>query len=88
LPYISARERILVRPDPKEYLAQVIEATETQVALRIELKGRDAVFSLPKEMCPEEACVPGGSFYLLAQGVDPEEERELLADLLGDAGKL
>jgi hypothetical protein len=74
----------LMRPDPKEYLAQVVDVLETEVVVCVEF-GLRGFISLPREMCPEEACVPGGSFYLLTQEVDPDEERKLVTELLGDA---
>jgi hypothetical protein len=70
--------------DPKEYLVQVMGVDDEEVILRIDLKERGHLFSLPREMCPEEACVTGGSFFFLTQGVGPIEERKLLTELLGN----
>jgi hypothetical protein len=68
-----------MRPDAKECLVEVIDYDEEFVTIRI----GDENFLLPRGICPDVACVPGGSFFLLTQGVDPAEEEKQIDSLLG-----
>src|ERR1700744_4158011 len=72
-----------MRPASNEYLAEVIEIDGNQIVVCVKPEGKAKILLIPKEICPEVACVCGGSFFLSTQGVDPEEEQKILNELFG-----
>lgn len=76
-------KEVFVRPNPTEYLFCVHDISASFVYGTVEKDGGELRTALPRAICPEPACVPGGSFYLLVQGVDPVEEEKILSEMLG-----
>lgn len=65
--------------EPRKVLFEVREVADRLVAGLVRDSG-GGVFgiSLPRFMCPDVACIPGGSFYLQTETVNPiEEQKEL-----------
>ena len=74
--------RTIVKP---KVLFEVIEVSETLVSGYIrESKNRTFGISIPKFICPEIACIPGGSFYIQTETVDMIEEQKILDELFKD----
>lgn len=73
-------------PDDR-VLFEVLEAGEFLVAGYVSAKdsGHKYGISLPRFMCPEVACFPGGCFYVRTEIVSPEEERPALEKLFSNS---
>lgn len=71
--------------EPKKVLFEVREVTDRLVAGLVR-DSEQGVFgiSLPRFMCPDIAFIPGGSFYLQTETVDPVEEQEELDKIFRD----
>ena len=77
--------KVLMLPRPLRVICQVIETSENAIRVRVrrKIKKQEVVieFNLPRALCPSIACIVGGSFYLLTQGVDPVKEQRALDKL-------
>lgn len=63
--------------ESKRILFEVVEVAECLVAGRVRESDKHIFgISLPRFMCPEVACIPGGSFYIQTETVDQEEEQK------------
>lgn len=63
--------------EPKKVLFEVVEVSDTLVGGYIR-KSDDEIHTvhIPRFMCPDIACIPGGSFYIQTKTVDPTEEQK------------
>ncbi|OGN07341.1 MAG: hypothetical protein A3B86_01135 [Candidatus Yanofskybacteria bacterium RIFCSPHIGHO2_02_FULL_38_22b] len=66
--------------ESKRVLFEVMEVADKLVSGYIR-KSDDEVYgvSIPRFMCPDIDCIPGGSFYIQIETVDPTEEQKELA---------
>ncbi|MDP3793056.1 MAG: hypothetical protein Q8Q89_05010 [bacterium] len=71
--------------EPKRVLFEVVEVADSLVAGYIR-KSDDEVYgvSIPRFMCPDIACIPGGSFYIQTETVGPVEEQKELDRLFSN----
>ena len=71
--------------EPKQVLFEVLEVTDNLVSGYIR-KSDDKVYgvSIPRFMCPDIACISGGSFYIQTKAVDPVEDQKELDRLFRD----
>ena len=65
--------------EPKKFLFEVAEVSVALVRGYIR-KSNDELYMVyvPRFMCPDIACIPGGSFYIQAEPFDPVEEQKEL----------
>jgi len=70
---------------PKKVLFEVREVADKLVAGLVR-DSEQGVFgvSLPRFMCPDVACIPGGSFYLQTETVDSVGEQKELDKIFRD----
>ena len=71
--------------EPNRVLFEVVDIDDKHVSGFVrDSKRKICGSSLPRFMCPEIACIPGGSFYIKIETIDKVEEQKELDKIFRD----